>query len=255
MKTVYANAWLRPAPDAPPDRQVLFGDAFEMDRLDGRVAYGRAAKDGYRGCLPAEVLGPLQRATHFVSVRSTWAFAAADIKSEPLQDLHLTSRITVQETTAAGWHAIALQDRVGYLPVGHCRVLAAPFADPVKAARLLLGVPYVWAGNAASGLDCSGFVQAVYRACGWDCAADSQDQAAMPGQALGADDALEPGDLIFWKDHVVMATGRDTIIHANAHHMCVAEELTAPAFKRIAATDTGPVTLRLRPERRPIDQA
>jgi len=41
------------------------------------------------------------------------------------------------------------------------------------------------------------------------------------------------------------------MIHANAHHMATVEEPIAPAISRIAATDTGPVTTRLRPDRRP----
>ena len=70
----------------------------------------------------------------------------------------------------------------------------------------------------------------------------------MPGQALDGAHSLQPGDLIFWKGHVAMATGADTLIHANAHHMAVTEEPVATALARIAATDTGAATLFLRPE-------
>ncbi len=57
---------------------------------------------------------------------------------------------------------------------------------------------------------------------------------------------------MFWKDHVAIETGDGTLIHANAHHMSVTEEPRHVVMSRIAATETGPVTARLRPERRPL---
>ena len=110
----------------------------------------------------------------------------------------------------------------------------------------------MWAGNSGFGIDCSGLVQVAMGAGGLACAPDSDLQAAMPGEHLVEDAVLEPGDLIFWKGHVAMATGPEMMIHANAHHMMVVEEEIGSAIARIAATDTGPVTLRLRPERRPL---
>ncbi|NNJ67984.1 MAG: hypothetical protein HKP54_08075, partial [Boseongicola sp.] len=48
--------------------------------------------------------------------------------------------------------------------------------------------------------------------------------------------------------HVAISTGESTLVHANAHHMAVVEEPVEEAVSRIAASDTGPVTLRLRPD-------
>ena len=51
-----------------------------------------------------------------------------------------------------------------------------------------------------------------------------------------------------------METGEGTLIHANAHHMAVVEEPRHMAIQRIAASDTGPVTARLRPARRDLER-
>ena len=46
-------------------------------------------------------------------------------------------------------------------------------------------------------------------------------------------------DLFFWKGHVAMAADRETLIHANAHHMAVACEPIDSALARIAAQEFG----------------
>ncbi len=246
MKTALENAWLRPAPDAPPHRQILVGDGFEVDDQKDDWLHGRAVKDGYVGWLPKDALGPAAVPTHWVAVRTTWGFAAPDIKANPLVDLHLTSPLSVM-TIEGDWAEARLGARSMYVPLAHCRALDMPADDPVSVANAFLGTPYLWAGNTGFGIDCSGLVQAALRANGLTCPADSSDQARMPGTPVNPDD-MRAGDLMFWKGHVAMVSGRNTIIHANAHHMAVVEEPTDSAIARIAKTDTGPVTVRLRPE-------
>lgn len=240
------TAWLRPEPGARPDRQLLAGDAFTvLDEANGE-AFGRSDKDGYAGFVEADALGEAPEPTHWIAVRTTWAWAAPDFKQVPLFDLHMTARLAVTGDNGVWAEAETAAGRV-YVPSAHCRTLADPAEDAVAAARRFLGTPYLWAGNTGFGIDCSGLVQVAFHAAGLACAPDSDLQAGMPGETLIMDSTLMAGDLIFWKGHVAMATGPDTMIHANAHHMMVVEEPIAPAVARIGTTDTGPVTLRLRP--------
>lgn len=243
-----ANVWLRPAPDASPERQLLVGDPFEIDELRDGWAFGRALKDGYQGCILEAATASEIAPTHWVSVRTTWGYAAPDIKSEPLIDLHMSARLEVVGTRDK-WLEARQGAKRFFVFGAHVKRWEDRAINPVGVARQFLGAPYVWAGNSGFGLDCSGLVQIAYHACGWACAPDSQDQASMPGNTP---ENVVSGDLIFWKDHVAIETGEGTLIHANAHHMAVAEEPRHLAMSRIAATETGPVTARLRPERRAL---
>lgn len=69
-------------------------------------------------------------------------------------------------------------------------------------------------GTSATGLDCSGLIQQVYRLNGVALPRDA-DQQALAGRAVTSPEA---GDLLFFgKDrvtHVALATGPETFIHA-----------------------------------------
>jgi len=59
------------------------------------------------------------------------------------------------------------------------------------------GVPYVWGGESPSGWDCSGLVQAAYRAAGISLPRTAQEQFDA-GPHLPSDAQLESGDLVFF---------------------------------------------------------
>ena len=245
-------------PKGPKDREVLCGEVFhvlDMPKNDPNgYAYGYLEKDGYCGYIFADFLHAIDAPTHVVSVRETYRKETPDLKAfERHFPLYFGSKVRVLENDGE-WSKLGLKlggrksDRVFdyYVPSCHLKPIGHRWDDPIEVARLFLGTPYVWGGKSGRGIDCSGLVQVALLACGMACPGDSDLQAKMAGTHLGDDDALQPGDLLFWKGHVAMATGSDTMLHANAHHMAVVEEPIEPAIERIAATD-GPVTLRLRP--------
>ena len=76
-------------------------------------------------------------------------------------------------------------------------------------------------------------------ACGYACPRDSDMQEAALGQTV---DNPAYGDVVFWKGHVGFISGDNLLLHANAHHMAVAEEDFTAACARIEAAGGGPVT-------------
>jgi cell wall-associated NlpC family hydrolase len=228
------------APGGPRDRQLPLGTGFtDLVRAEGWV-FGFDDLDGYCGWVPELALGPDAPVTHRVCAPSSHLYPEPDIKSRERAALPCLARVRV-----TGTQGRFAETALGFVPVAHLCQLDQPLSDPVAVARGLLGVPYLWGGNSAAGIDCSGLVQVARRACGLSCPADSDQQAAMPGQDIAAGHEA-PGDLVFWRGHVAMVSAPGLIVHANAHHMAVTEEPLSRAEARIAAGGD-PVQRRLRP--------
>ena len=129
------------------------------------------------------------------------------------------------------------------MPKRHLAPLANAEPDFVAVAERFVGAPYLWGGKSSLGLDCSGLVQVALTACGITCPRDSDMQEGALGKSASLA-GLQSGDLIFWKGHVAIARGRNSMIHANAFHMAVAIEPVAEALARIGAAGSQVTSVR-----------
>jgi cell wall-associated NlpC family hydrolase len=195
-------------------------------------AWGQLAADGYVGWLSANALAPAGAPpTHKVIALRTFAFPGPSIKLPPLEALPLGARLAIARVE----ERLAVTRSGAYVPVPHLAPLDFGEPDFVAVAERFLGVPYLWGGKTALGLDCSGLVQVALTAAGRICPRDSDMQEAALGAPVPhpGEGVLRRCDLIFWKGHVAIVRDRATLIHANAFHMAVAIEPLAEAVARI----------------------
>jgi cell wall-associated NlpC family hydrolase len=92
-------------------------------------------------------------------------------------------------------------------------------AIAARTAERFVGIPYRWGGeNVVDGMDCSGFVRAVYNLCGLSIPRTSRDQYKA-GEAVVKDE-LQDGDLVFFGasedaiNHVGIYVGGNRFVHA-----------------------------------------
>lgn len=228
------------APNGPRDRQLLLGEAVDVFEQRDGWSFLRADKDGYVGYLRRETLEPVLEPTHWVCAPATHLYPEPDFKQRETALLSFGARLTV-----TGESGRFLETSKGYVPRAHMRMLGDWMTDPVAAAELLLGTPYLWGGNSRSGVDCSGLVQAGMLACGMACDGDSDQQQANLGHHVTSGRPFAAGDILFWKGHVGFVAG-ETLLHANAFHMSTVHEPLDAAIRRIRDQGDGEITAHKR---------
>lgn len=102
---------------------------------------------------------------------------------------------------------------------------SAAAAAAIAFAQQQLGEPYVWGATGPGTWDCSGLVQAAWRAAGVGLPRVARDQARAVTPVRR--EQVQPGDLIFYGDpvvyHVVMYLGNGRIIEAPRSGLTVRE--------------------------------
>lgn len=208
--------------------QLFNGETVEFLREDGRWAFARQM-DGYLGWVYRPYLGmdkPAE-ATHLVCE------PVGLLRQAPQADAPLVSRVlggtaVTVSRSEGGWHCLELYGGLsGWLPDDHLRARDTLSQDTdairpqlVNDAKQFTGIPYLWGGRSGYGLDCSGFVQLVYRLSGITLPRDA-DLQMLDGRAI--EPPFQPGDLLFFGEsgghrrisHVGMSLGGWQMIHAS----------------------------------------
>jgi cell wall-associated NlpC family hydrolase len=228
-----------PDPRAERATQLLHGETFVVyERRPDGLAWGQSALDGYVGYVDANKLGPGSAPGRRVTALWSQVYDRPTVRGRIERELPFLAEVAVGGSSGA----FAKLRGGGYVPSAH---LAPVAGDYVAQAERFIGVPYVWGGRSARGIDCSGLVQLALIAAGHPSAPrDSDMQAALLGTELAPKTTLARGDLVFWSGHVGIMRDPETLLHANAHYMAVASEPLAQAMARIAAAGGGTATLR-----------
>jgi gamma-D-glutamyl-L-lysine dipeptidyl-peptidase len=225
--------------------QLLNGWQVEMLAEDGRWRFVRQA-DGYLGWAYgpylAEAAAPTT--THVVC-EPVSLLRAAPSASAPLVNRVLGGTAVAAvaqgawaQVTLAGDRAAPLRPELaGWLPAADLRSLSQLPADEagrraqiVADAACFTGVPYLWGGSSAFGIDCSGYAQLLHRLAGVIIPrdADMQFEAGQP-----ASEPFRPGDLLFFGEgaaearkitHVAVSLGGWRVIHSSRSRNGVQED-------------------------------
>lgn len=238
-QVVSASAAIRKAPDPEGEvaTQALHGEVVDIFHREGAFGRAQCRRDRYVGWIEMEAIAiPALPPTHKVGALRTIAFMKPDVKSPARMRLTLGALLTATGRRQGAWMEF---DHAGWIHESHIHLLDRFDHDPAAMAERYLEAPYLWGGRESDGLDCSGLTQQAFEACGVLIPRDTDMQAAWAGDPVDPG-RLQRGDLVFWEGHVGIMTSPDRLLHANAHHMMVAEEPLAEAAARLEAV-AGPV--------------
>lgn len=228
--------------------QLLFGESVRVLKEKGPLWVKiKSLHDGYEGWLTRTLL----EETDGETAGTSSAFVAAD----PLNLLSAGDRkmnIPLGSSLPFFENGSLRLAGTTYLFTGHYLKRDGQTADGALIERLALpwlNAPYLWGGRTLLGVDCSGFVQVVYKQAGIDLPRDAWQQA-QEGKAVKKFAEARAGDLAFFDRgeeivHVGIVLSDEKIIHASGRVRT--DQLTR---KGIIDTETGKRTLKLRAIRR-----
>ena len=202
--------------------QLLFGETFTVLDEKSNWLLISVHLDEYEGWIEKKqalmvsddfVLKMNSRAAHLLTAKTAVCIRQSD--HSPFLILKGSNLpLLKRDIFYLGGEGFVIKDKSRIVPK---RFIASRIAH---TALDYLNAPYLWGGRSITGIDCSGFVQVVFQACGLQLPRDAAKQIKK-GLIIDFLDEVQPGDLAFFDNlqgeiiHVGIILGPGKIIHSS----------------------------------------
>lgn len=198
--------------------QLIFGECCEILERAKEWSRVRVRYDGYEGWCTTSHLTEVDEG-EFDSARTPltpeWV-TPLEYNGHPMM-VPMGSHLTLMRNGRAQWR----KNMVHYKGKTWDPDAAATDAKSIRQLTYkFLNIPYLWGGKSVFGLDCSGYVQTVYKFLGIPVMRDAYLQATQ-GEPIGFLEETRTGDLAFFDNeegkitHVGILLNAHEIIHAS----------------------------------------
>jgi hypothetical protein len=145
------------------ETQLLFGEIFADDRVEGEWLHGVSQTDGYEGYICSNECNLTPRLpTHRVRVLRALIYEKPSCKSQCHTALPLQALVTVD-----GGEGLFAHTNGGWVIAENLAPTHVYENDYVHTGELFVGTPYLWGGRASTlGVDCSALTQLIFAATG-----------------------------------------------------------------------------------------
>lgn len=223
----------KPAYSSEMVTQVLLGMSVKI--LDKSESWLRIqTPEGYIGWIS----GSVQRLNHeevqdylakpkiVVTAHYAMSYAQPNTQSQPVSDVVVGNILNVDGEEKDFFRVTYPDGRVAFVEKQNAKDLKEWLEgielsgeSIVETAKRLMGVPYVWGGTSAKGLDCSGFTKTVYWLHGLIIARDASQQIKYGVEVdnNGTFKNADLGDLVFFGSKPSDDNPKERVVHVGIY--------------------------------------
>lgn len=210
-----------PAHTSEQTTQLLFGDHYEVTEMsrDSKWCAIRIHADGYQGWIDSGQHQPVTP-EYFKHINDTEFKITLDVVSSMLYNKSPRMVLMGSIIPISSAELFKMEEQFAFNGEAKNLGQKREFDFLHAVAMKYLNAPYQWGGKSPFGMDCSGFVQMVFKICGYPLLRDAWQQAGQ-GRAVGNLGEARPGDVAFFHDeggkitHTGIVIAPDKIIHAS----------------------------------------
>jgi len=199
--------------------QLLFGEVYQVLETKENWHFIKVLSDDYEGWIDCSEIKAIDEKTYFEIKKQRTVYAAGFFQK--------VGNDTNQHTIGFGsplpyWDGISFQiaDEEFFLR-GEVIQANPTYTNEflLERAKRLLGIPYLWGGRSTFGIDCSGFVQSLFKLANIALPRDAYQQKEF-GHVVDLNESIA-GDLAFFANeegrtsHVGVIMEDQKIIHAS----------------------------------------
>ncbi len=197
--------------------QILFGEIYEILRVDIKFSLVKLNHDGYEGWICNKQVTIIEE-QEFINLKNEISSVTTDIIDIVDGDEKLPILMGSILPSLKSNHCFI--NNLAYEFSGNYTQGFSNIKMVINNAYSFLNAPYLWGGRTIFGIDCSGFTQLIYRMNGIKIHRDAKDQIKN-GRFIDDFSNAKEGDLAFFANekglitHVGIMLRNSQIIHSS----------------------------------------
>ncbi len=241
-----APLYFTPERSATMESQLIHGEVFQVYEERNGWCWGQNLTDNYVGYVPAaDLAAGVPAPDHQIAALHAHLYTEPDLKRPTAGMISMSGRVKIVDVEGRFCRIASGH----WLHSRHLVSLGYTTQDLVGTAVKFIGVPYLWGGRTAQGLDCSSLVQIALAMAGIPAPRDSDLQEASVGTPVAMDNPqdfsrITEGDLVYFPGHVGFFVNGWRFLHANAFDMQVSLHGFSDVLDRANADNAGVTSIR-----------